>query len=334
MIHSARSKSEHLLQSGTAGDLRLLCRRTPLAPHSQVELAIHLRQNGESMASKSAQIVAPEHTAVRVALWRALHVQMDPQPHILNDEIGAKLVGEESWRDRPDMNPEFSKGMRASIVGRARFIEDLVEEQSQQGVTQYVILGAGLDTFAQRRPDIASRLHIFEVDQPGPQEWKQKRLSEIGFDVPEWLHFVPVNFEAGESWWERLVEAGFDARKPAIVVSTGVSMYLTKEANSATFRQMAQLAPGSTFAMTFLLALELLGPQERGILEFVMKRAGEAGTPFLSLFSPTEILAMARESGFRKSQHVSANDLHQRYFANRSDGLNAGSAEGFLVATT
>lgn len=280
------------------------------------------------------QNVAPEHTAVRVALWRALHVQIDPKPHILADEIGLKLVAEDDWRSRPDMNPEFSKGMRASIVGRARYIEDIVEEQAKQCVTQYVILGAGLDTFAQRRPEIASHLHVFEIDQPGPQAWKRRRLTEIGFAVPEWLHFVPIDFEVGQSWWEQLIAAGFDKRKPAVVVSTGVSMYLTKEANLATLRQMTKLASGSKFAMTFMLSLDLLDPEDRSSLEFVMKKAREAGTPFLSLFSPPEILTMSKESGFRKSQYVSSNDLYQRYFANRSDGLRAGSAEGFLVATT
>jgi methyltransferase (TIGR00027 family) len=278
--------------------------------------------------------VAPEHTAVRVALWRALHVQIDQQPHILVDEIGAKLVNEEKWRERPDMNPEFSKGPRASIVGRARFIEDLVKEQIKHGVTQYVILGAGLDTFAQRRSEMASRMQIFEVDQPGPQAWKQKRLAEIGYKTPEWLHFVPVDFEAGESWWDLLIKSGFDPKKPAVVVSTGVSMYLTKETNMTTFQQMAKLSPGSTYAMTFMLALELLNPQERGLLEFVMKRAKEAGTPFLSLFTPEEILAMSKKAGFKNSRYVSGEDLFKRYFANRTDGLNAGTAEAFLVSTT
>jgi methyltransferase (TIGR00027 family) len=280
------------------------------------------------------QVVAPEHTAVRVALWRALHVQIDAKPHILTDEVGLKLVAEEGWRNRQDMDPEFSKSMRASVVGRARFIEDLVEEQAKQGVTQYVILGAGLDTFAQRRPEIVSRLHVFEVDQPGPQAWKQKRLTEMGFAVPENLHFVPVDFEVGQSWWQQLIAAGFDKSKPAIVVSTGVSMYLTKAANVATLRQIAELAPGSTLAMTLMLALDLLDPQERSIMEFVMKKAQESDTPFLSLFSPSEMLAMAKESGFNKSQYVSANDIYQRYFANRADGLRAGNAEAFLVATT
>lgn len=278
--------------------------------------------------------VAPEHTAVRVALWRALHVQIDPKPHVLTDEVGAKLVAEEGWLNRPDMNPDFSKGMRASIVGRARFIEDIVEDRMKNGVSQYVILGAGLDTFAQRRPDVGPRLHIFEVDQPGPQAWKRKRLAEAGFSTPSWLHFVPVDFEAGESWWDLLIAAGFDPKKPAVVVSTGVSMYLTKETNLATLRQMATLAPGSTFAMTFMLALDLLEAQERATMEFVMKRAGESGTPFLSLFTPPEMLAMAKDAGFKASEYVSGEDLYQRYFAQRTDGLKAGNAEAFLIART
>lgn len=280
------------------------------------------------------QIIAPEHTAVRVALWRALHVQIDPKPHVFTDEVGLKIIAEDSWRNRPDMNPNFSKNMRASIVGRARFIEDTVEEQVKQGVTQYVILGAGLDTFAQRRPEIASHLQVFEVDQPGPQAWKQKRLTEIGLATPDWLHFVPVNFETGQSWWDKLIASGFDASKPAVVVSTGVSMYLTREVNVATFRQMAKLAPGSTFAMTFMLALDLLDPKERLLMEFVMKKAEESGTSFLSLFSPPEILEMAKRAGFKKSSFVSGDELYQRYFANRSDGLRAGNAEAFLVAKT
>jgi methyltransferase (TIGR00027 family) len=280
------------------------------------------------------QIVAAEHTAVRVALWRALHIQIDPKPHILTDEIGLKLIADYGWHNRPDMNPQFSKPMRASIVGRARFIEDQVEEQAKQGVTQYVILGAGLDTFAQRRPEVASHLHVFEVDQPGPQAWKQKRLTETGYAIPKWLHFVPVDFEAGQSWWEKLIAAGFDARKPAVVVSTGVSMYLTREANLATLRQLAKLAPGSTFTMTFMLTLDLLGLEERATMEFVMKRAKESGTPFISLFAPSDMLTLAKEAGFKGAQYVSADDIFQRYFAKRTDGLRAGNAEAFLVGTT
>ena len=279
---------------------------------------------------------APDSTAVRVALWRAMHVQVDSPPHVIEDEIGLKLVApDDGWRNRPDMDPQFTRPFRASIVARARFIEDLVVEQARHGVDQYVILGSGLDTFAQRRSEIASRLRVFEVDQPGPQAWKRQRLIELGYGIPEWLRFVPVNFEAGDSWWERLVEAGFDASRPAIVASTGVSMYLTKDAIAATLRQVAALASRSTLATTFLLPLEFADSEVRPGLELAEKGARASGTPFISFFTPAEILTLAREAGFREVRHVSADTLAQRYFASRTDGLRPpNNAEELLVANT
>ncbi len=279
---------------------------------------------------------APDSTAVRVALWRALHVQMDSPPHVLEDEIGLRLAApDEGWRRRPDMDPRATSAFRASIVARARFIEDLVVERAGHGVGQYVILGAGLDTFAQRRPEIASRLCVFEIDKPGPQAWKRQRLIELGFGVPEWLRLVPVDFEAGEAWWQRLAAAGFDARQSAVVASTGVSMYLTKDAIAATLRQVAALAPGSTFAMTFLLPLQLADPEARPGIEVAEKGARTSGTPFISFFTPTEMLTLAREAGFAEVEHVSAATLAQRYFAARTDGLRPpNNSEELLVART
>jgi methyltransferase (TIGR00027 family) len=265
-----------------------------------------------------------------------LHVEADPPPHVLEDEIGLELLApDEDWRARGDMDPQFTRPFRASIVARARFIEDLVVEQAGRGLSQYVILGAGLDSFAQRRPEIASRLKVFEIDQPGPQAWKRQRLIELGFGVPDWLRFVPVDFEAGRNWRDELMTAGFDESKPAIVVSTGVSMYLTRDANAAALRQVATLALGSTLAMTFLLPLELADPEVRPGLEMAEKGARASGTPFLSFFTPPEMLALAHEAGFREARHVSAADLTQRYFAGRTDGLRPpNNAEELLVAST
>jgi len=278
----------------------------------------------------------PDTTAVRVSLWRAMHVQVDPPPHVLEDEIGIKLVApDDSWRLRPDMDPDATRFFRASIVARARFIEDMVVEQAGRGIGQYVILGAGLDTFAQRRPEIASKLRLFEVDQPGPQAWKRQRLIELGFGIPEWLRLVPVDFEAGNSWWERLKVAGFDPDLPAVVASAGVSMYLTKDAIAATLRQVAVLAPGSMFAMTFLLPLTLADRDARPGLQFAEKGARVQGTPFISFFTPAEMLTLARKAGFREVQHVSAAALAQRYFAGRTDGLRPpDNSEELLVAAT
>ncbi len=270
----------------------------------------------------SKPTAAPDSTAVRVALWRAMHVEVDPPPHVLEDTIGLQLAAPDAgWRQRGDMDPVRTRAFRASIVARARFIEDLLAA-TMPG--QYVILGAGLDTFVQRRPELASRMRVFEVDKPGPQEWKKQRLTELGYSLPE---FVPVDFER-EGWWDRLIAAGFDPRRTALVASTGVSMYLTHDAIEAMLRQTASLARGSTFVMTYLLPIELADPEERPGYEFAIKGARASGTPFISFFAPDEIVALARECGFREARNVSGADLTERY------GLRLSKSEEILVATT
>jgi methyltransferase (TIGR00027 family) len=285
------------------------------------------------MAQEHAE--PPDNTAVRTALWRAMHVEVDASPHVFDDRVGLRLADpDEGWRQRPDMDPEGTKGFRASMVARARFVEDLVVEQAARGVGQYVILGAGLDTFAQRRPEIASQLRVFEIDQPGTQAWKRGRLAELGYTVPDWLRLVPVDFEAGQSWWEQLVANGFDPDRPAVVASTGVSMYLTKDANAATLRQVAGLAAGSTFAMTFLLPVDLVDDADRSGMRVSEKGAKSSGTPFISFYTPQEMLTAARDAGFAEVRHVPGTSLVERYFADRSDGLRPSSGEDFLVATS
>ncbi|MER6759228.1 MULTISPECIES: class I SAM-dependent methyltransferase [Amycolatopsis] len=268
----------------------------------------------------------PDHTAVRVALWRALHVLADPPPHALVDEIGLRLADPgPDWRSRPDMDLDFTQRFRAGIALRSRFVEDLVRER---GVSQYVLLGAGLDTFAQREPELGVR--VFEIDQPGTQEWKRERLAALGLPAPH--RFVPVDFESGDQWPERLAANGFELAKPAVVASTGVSMYLTREANAATLRALAGFAPGTVVAMTFQMPEEYLDGPDRAARAAAMKGAKAAGTPFVSFFAPDEMLDLARECGFAEVQHVSAVELNKRYLSGRSDGLET-AGEEFLVAT-
>ena len=275
----------------------------------------------------------PDGTAIRVALWRAMHVLLDPPPHVLADEVGLQLAApDDGWQARPDMDPVGTRGFRAAIVSRARFIEDLVTERAGNGVAQYLILGAGLDTFAQRRSEIASRLRVFEVDQPGAQAWKRRRLIELGYGIPNWLRLVPVDFEADGSWWEQLRAAGFDPGRPAVVVSTGVTMYLTRDATAATLRQLTELAPGSTLAMTFLLPTDLLDHADRPALQTAERGARVSATPFISFYTPDEMLALAHEAGFEDARHVSGASLAERYFTGRADGLRPSSGEDFLLA--
>ena len=285
------------------------------------------------MADK--QVQAPDNTAARVALWRALHVEVDAPPHVLEDTVGLRLVDPtDGWRDRQDMDPTFTAGFRASIVARARFIEDLVLAAADRGVGQYVILGAGLDTFVQRHPEAASKLRVFEIDQPGTQAWKRRRLEALGYGVPEWLRLVPTDFETDDAWLRQLTAAGFDTARPAVIVSTGVSMYLSKEANAVTLRLVAGLAPGSVFAMSFLLPMELLDPADRPGLEISSKGAATSGTPFVSFFTPDEMTALALECGFKTAEHVSGTTLADRYFSGRADGLRPSTGEDLLVGTT
>ena len=274
----------------------------------------------------------PDNTAVRVALWRALHVLADPPPHVLEDTVGLALAAPEpGWQQRPDMSP-FTRPFRASIVARARFVEDRLAERAADGLAQYVLLGAGLDTVAQRRPDLAARVRVFEIDQPGPQAWKHARLRALGLPVPT---LVPVDFERGDDWLAALARAGFDRTTPALVASTGVSMYLSREAVTATLRQVASLAPGSTLIMSFMLPIELVEPAVRPGVEAAARGARAAGTPWLSFFTPDEAQALAREAGFAEVAHVSADALTARYFADRTDGLRLPSnSEELLVAST
>lgn len=278
---------------------------------------------------------AADATAARVALWRAMHAQVDAPPHVLDDQVGLELVGpDEGWRARPDMDPEGTRFFRASMLARARFIEDLVAEQAGRGVGQYVILGSGLDTFAQRRPEIASRLAVFEIDRSEHQAWKRRRLVELGYGVPDWLRLVPVDFEAGESWRERAAALGFDAGRPAVVACTGVSMYLTRQANLATLRQVAELGAGTTLATTFLLPMELTDPLLHEGFRRSTEGARASGTPFISFFTPDQMLELAREAGFTHAEHISADTLAGRYFRDRTDGLRTVSGEELLVAAT
>ncbi|WP_307818695.1 class I SAM-dependent methyltransferase, partial [Streptomyces sp. MBT62] len=268
--------------------------------------------------------VEPDHTAVRVALWRALHVRADAPPYVIEDEVGLRLVGPgDDWRERPDMDVEATRRIRASIVARARFVEDVVAEEVAKGVDQYVVLGAGLDTFAQRRPELGAKIRVFEVERPGTQAWKRRRLAELGYDVPDWLRFVPVDFEG--DWWGQLAAAGLDFGRPAVVAATGVIMYLTPDAITDMFRLVAGLAPGSTLVTTFLRPVEDVEPEQRAQLEVAVAGARAAGTPFLSFFTPEQILALGRDCGFREVRYVSAGDLAERYFGGRTDGVGPSS---------
>jgi methyltransferase (TIGR00027 family) len=284
----------------------------------------------EPVSAEGAVNVSADSSAVRTALWRALHAQIDAPPHVIEDEIGLALADpEDGWRDRPDMHPIGTGGYRAAMVARARFVEDLLVDE---GIGQYVLLGAGLDTFAQRHPDLSERVRVFEIDKPGPQEWKRRRLDALGYGVPEHLHLIPVDFETDDDWWRALLDAGFDETATTLVSSSGVSMYITKAATAATLRRLGGMTPGSAVAMTFMLPFELVDDLERPALEGAARGARASGTPWISFYAPGEIVKLAQESGFTDVSYVPTDELAKRYLAGRTDGLKPAGGEGILLA--
>ena len=164
------------------------------------------------------------------------------------------------------------------------------------------------------------------------QAWKLRRLVEEGFDLPDRLRFVPIDFEAGHDWWAGLCDAGFAPDRPAVVASTGVSMYLTKDTTAATLRRLATLASGSVVAMSFLLPPELLDEADRAGLEASSRGARASGTPFISFYRPAEIVALADAAGFRTVEPISSNLLIDRYFADQADGLRPSSGEALIAS--
>ncbi|MCK9160391.1 MAG: class I SAM-dependent methyltransferase [Bacteroidaceae bacterium] len=274
----------------------------------------------------------PDNTALRTALWRALHVLTDDKPYIIEDKVGYNLIKpEKDWQERPDM--KYTKRLRASIVARSRFIEDIAKEQIAKGVKQYVLLGAGLDSFAQRNTEISSQVDIYEIDQPDTLAWKEEKLIANGYKITDNLHFVPVDFETS-SWWAELLNKGFDNTQRTFVSCTGVTLYLTKEAITDTLRKMTSLTSGSTIAIAFYLPLEQLDEEDQPMQEIAIKGAAASGTPFVSFFCVDEIVGLAQKVGLKEIQTISTKDMTEKYFKDRTDNFVPASGEFFLVAKT
>jgi methyltransferase (TIGR00027 family) len=290
----------------------------------------------------------PDFTAVITSLWRAAHLRLDAPPHVLKDDIGLRLVSDtdvltaylgpeaagrpDAWLAHPLMGEQFRR-WRATMVARARLVEDIVAEQVDRGHDQYVILGAGLDSFAFRRRDLVRTLRVFEVDEPGTQAWKRHRFDELGMSPPEALSFVPVDFEV-QAWGEEIAKAGFDRTRPAVVSSLGTSQYLSVDAINATLRDIAGLASGTVCVCTFVLPAHLIEPDEREMRAETEARAAAQGHPWLSSFSVDEVRGLAEDAGFAMVRLLTGDDLAGRYFGERTDGLRPSSQNAYLIASS
>ncbi|MGP0072253.1 MAG: class I SAM-dependent methyltransferase [Bryobacteraceae bacterium] len=269
----------------------------------------------------------PSRTAQRVATRRAAHQILD-QPRVFDDPLAAAIAGEEAEPPESVQQP-FSRALRAFLAVRSRYAEDQLAGAVERGVRQYVVLGAGLDTFAYRNPFRSSGLHVFEVDHPATQEWKRARLDTAHIPVPKEMTFAAVDFER-ESLKEGLLRAGFDQDKPAFFSWLGVTPYLSRAAFDATKQFIAGMPSGSGVVYDYAVERRLLSPTQQVALDTLSARVARAGEPFQLFFDPAALASDLAGLGFTNIEDLDSDQINARYFAGRADGL-AVSGGGHLL---
>ncbi|XVQ87235.1 class I SAM-dependent methyltransferase [Microbispora siamensis] len=278
------------------------------------------------------QTEGPSGTALHTAAARAAHLIVDGEPVVFRDPFAYALLGEcaedyvRPHREMAD-HPVLA-GLRAAVVTRGRYTEDRLAGAVRRGVHQYVILGAGLDTYACR--SASGPVEVFEVDHPGTQRWKREAMARAGLPAPPRLTYVPANMETGECPVERLVAHGFDLARPAFVSWLGVTVYLTREAVARTLAGLGRLAPGSEIVVDHLLPEALRGPRARAYAETLVPLVAEGGEPWLTCLSPREAADLLEEHGFEVVEQVPECDAAGPALRKRADAL-AGS--GISVIT-
>lgn len=270
---------------------------------------------------------APSLTAYRVAVSRAAHQILDA-PRVLEDPVALAIVGAAAVAAiraaplRHRLAP--ARYLRAFLVARSRVAEEALAQAVRRGIRQYVILGAGLDTFAYRNPYRAELLSVFEVDHPATQAWKRRQLEAAGIAAPGSLRFVPIDFES-ERLPQRLESAGFRADEPAFFSWLGVSMYLTRAAILATLGYVAGLPRGSGVVFDYAVPPASLGPVRRLVVRALMRRLAAAGEPWQTFFEPRTLASELRSLGLTGIEDLGPAELNARFFADRGDGLRTGA---------
>lgn len=271
---------------------------------------------------------AASGTALNVALMRAAHLVVDGKPAVLNDTVAARLLGadiEAQIRARADaMQTPASLGLRSHVVLRSRFTEDALMDAVADGVEQYVLLGAGLDTFAYRQPSWAHRLAIIEVDHPDSQAAKRAVLAGAGIEIPPNVRFADIDFER-ETLSHGLARCGVHTAKRTFFSWLGVTMYLTREAIEATLRTVLSFPRGSEIVLTFAHTDSAKSRLAQG--------SASAGEPWISYFTPDELGAMLGSLGFSGVSFLSREEAERRYYANRTDGFAPPPRVSIVTAT-
>ncbi|HQN17989.1 MAG TPA: SAM-dependent methyltransferase [Syntrophobacteraceae bacterium] len=277
----------------------------------------------------------PSATALRAAMRRAAH-QIADDPRVFDDPLALSILGEENlsalhsgpkWFERTPIQIR----LRAFLAARSRCAEDELHHAVRRGVSQYVVLGAGLDTFAYRNPYPDDVLHVFEVDHPATQNWKHSLLEEAGIGIPRTLTFSPVELET-QTLEEGLRRAGFDPGRGSLFSWLGVASYLTESAVAATLQFVASMPVGSGIVFDYQISPSLLEPTARLVFDRLAHRVALAGEPFQTFFDPSLLENSLRVMGFGEVEDMGPGELNARYFQGRTDQLRVGSLAHIMIA--
>ena len=275
----------------------------------------------------------PSLTARSTALQRAAH-QLLERPLVFDDPVALPILGAGRVRwlalnlDR--YRTAQSRALRAALVARSRFAEDTLAQSFAQGTRQYVVLGAGMDTFAYRNPH--EGLRVFEVDHPSTQAWKQERLKESGIVIPRSLTFVPLDLER-QSIESGLRDRGFRFDSPAVFSWLGVTMYLTHDAVSQTLSFVARTCvAGSGIVFDYSVPASELAPAQRWHRAVRARQVARIGEPWVSHFNTAELVRELREAGFTEIVDLDSDAVNARYFADRDDGFRLRGGSSRLIA--
>jgi len=269
-------------------------------------------------------------TALRVAIRRAAHQLLD-LPRVFDDPLALRIIGSEAaeeLRSNPKEHHAFSRAFRAFMAARSRYAEDELALAVAHGVRQYVVLGAGLDTFAYRNPHAG--LRVFEVDHPATQAWKREQLQAAGIAIPPSLTFTPIDFER-ETLADGLQQSGFNAKAATFFSWLGVTPYLTRDACMATLGFIAKMTAGSGVVFDFAVEPALLNAGQRQALDALSARVARYGEPFQLFFDPGKLQDELKAMGFHRTDFLQGKELNERYFKDRKDGLLVRGSIGHLM---
>lgn len=276
----------------------------------------------------------PSHTAKRVALRRAAHQVLD-HPRVFEDPLALRIVGAPNGSGVEFLHDEreqtrFARSMRAFMAVRSRVAEDELARAVERGVTQYVVLGAGLDTFAYRNP-FGDRLHVFEVDYPATQAWKREQLRQGGIPEPSWLTYVPVDFEH-QTAIDALTRAGMNRDEPAFFAWLGVTMYLEETTVWSVLKAITSFPKGGGVIFDYAVLPEILAPQAQQVFSELSRRVARGGEPWITFFDPKVLSTMLHAAGFSSLNDMGSEALNEAYFQGREDGLRVGGLAHVVTA--